>query len=160
LSKCSARMYPPRPYCRFLPGQSRSGRVSNKVSIDKDDRNARLAEHGSQSAVDLVTFRYQLNQAPTQKERRTPRSTRRSMNWWHSSCVCFGPESASSSGSPEPPRSDRSCALSPDRRFLRQCEDRAPAAQAHGRQAQCVLSPPRFGECAGACTALYQPSFN
>jgi hypothetical protein len=29
-------------------------RVRNKVSIDKDDRDARLAEHGSQSAVDPV----------------------------------------------------------------------------------------------------------
>ena len=37
--------------------------VRNKVSIDKDDRDARLAEHGSQSAVDLVTFRHQLKRS-------------------------------------------------------------------------------------------------
>jgi hypothetical protein len=34
--------------------------VRNKVSIDKDDRDARFAQQGRQSAVDLVTFRYQL----------------------------------------------------------------------------------------------------
>jgi hypothetical protein len=37
--------------------------VRNKVSIDKDDRDARLAQHGRQSAVDLVTFRHQLKRS-------------------------------------------------------------------------------------------------
>jgi hypothetical protein len=34
--------------------------VRNKVSIDKDDRDACLAQHGCQSAVDLVSFGHQL----------------------------------------------------------------------------------------------------
>ena len=50
----------PRPRCRFPRDQVAPERVWDKVTIDKDDRDACVAQHGRQSTVEPHHLRRQL----------------------------------------------------------------------------------------------------